>query len=332
MDRAFILKDKLVVHVYTIGFDPKGESILLTICDGTKVLFSGLIDCFIDDDDYVIKLLNKLNIDRLDYLCVTHPDSDHCFGLSKILSKVNSNTKIAIPYRIFDFMNQYDENVKESLKKLRNLFLLNSNNKNKPIFNSVCDNSNIIDNLIFIEPNGQQNELQIMTIAPSTNIVERYAVRQDKGNVMVEHNDFSIINLIKINEIKILLTADAENDNIDYAFNNLSKFGQDFFSGKINFVKIPHHTSQGSNSLLKKIKDYGYGIGFSTTTIFRSSSLPNYELFSEYNSCSDSSFCTNPQKSNELKKGIVLYEADITNLTCGVFLVDSAVKYENYNI
>lgn len=326
----YIIKDNLIIRVYTIGFDPQGESILITICDGEYVLFAGLIDCFINDNDYIIELLDALNIKKLNYFCITHPDFDHCVGVSKILDRINCDTNIALPSRIFDFLNKYDLKVKESLESLRNLLNMNSNNTRKPIFNTVSNNHTIIDNWNFYDHKGKINELNIMTITPSANMIERYALRKDTVGTDVEHNNFSIVNLIKIGKLKLLLTGDTMNASFKDAFANLSRFGMDFLNSKIDFVKIPHHTSPGSDLLLKKIKSNGYGIGVSTTTVFRKSKLPNYELFIDYNSCSDHSFCTCAEKTSTQKNGIVLYEADITNMKSGVFLVDTAVEFNNY--
>ncbi len=326
----YMIKDNLIIRVYTIGFDPQGESILITICDGECVLFAGLIDCFINDNDYIINLLDKLNIKKLNYFCITHPDFDHCVGVSKILDKINCTTKVALPSRIFDFLNGYDLKVKESLESLRNLLNLRSNNKKKPILNTVCNNHTIIDDWNFYDHKGEKYELNIMTITPSANVIEKYALRNNTNEIDVEHNDFSVVNLIKIGGLKLLLTGDTMNNAFKDAFANLSKFGTEFFNSKIDFVKIPHHASPGSNLLLEKIKTNGYGIGISTTTVFRKSKLPNYELFIDYNSCSDYSFCTCTEKTSAEKKGIILYEADITNMKNVVFLFDTAVEFNNY--
>lgn len=331
MVNNYLIQKNLVVRVYTIGFDPMGESVLITICDDDYVIFSGLIDCFINGNDYITKLLNNLNITKLNYLCITHPDLDHCIGVPNIIDRIDCNTKIAIPNRIFDFMEQYDENVRESLQVLRELLMLRADSKRKPIFRSVSDTSDIIDNWNFIDYKGELSTLKIMTITPSTNAIERYAYRQSRGDVIVEHNDFSIINLIQINNVKILLTGDAINSSIKEAFNNMNRFGIEFFDSKIDFIKIPHHTSPGSKLLLEKIKGSGKGIGVSVTTIFRSSNLPNQSLFSEYSTYSDSSFCTSSKQSELLKNGIVLFEADITNSRKKVLLVDTAVNFNDYN-
>lgn len=331
MENNYLIKNNLILRVYTIGFDPKGESILLTINDGDCILFAGLIDCFITDNNYIINLFDKLNIVHLDYLCITHPDYDHCVGLSSIMDKIDFKTKIAIPNRIFDFMEQYDVNVKESLESLRELLYLRSDSKRKPKFNTVSDNSVIIDNWNFIDNKGEHNKLKILTITPSSNVIERYALRHETGEIIVEHNDFSIINLIQINDIKILLTGDAEDDNIRDAFNNLTEFSSIFFNSKIDFVKIPHHSSRGSKFLLEKIKANGEGIGVSTTTIYRNSSLPDLGIFSGYNACSDLSFCTGTKEIQDSKNGIILYEADITNSKKIIRLIDTAVKFENYS-
>lgn len=330
MLNSYILKNNLVVRVYTIGFDPMGESILFTINDGNNVIFSGLIDCFIDGNDYITKLLKKLKIKKFNYFCITHPDYDHCAGISNIINMLDNNTKVVIPSRIFDFMDDYDERVKTSLESLRELFMLRADSREKPIFNTVCNNSCIIDNLNFVDSKGKNNILKIETITPSTNVIERYAYRKTMGEIGVYHNDFSVINLIQINDVKILLTGDAVDDNIKDAFKNMDMFANEFFESKIDFIKIPHHTSQGSRLLFDKLKQAGKGIGVSATTIYRSSNLPNPKLLSEYNSYSDFSFCTSKKFSEQQKNGIILYEVDVTDSIKNVFLVDSAVKATNY--
>ncbi len=332
MDNSFFLKNNLIVRIYTVGFNPEGESILFTINDGDYILFSGLIDCFIPESNYLLKLFVDLKIKKLNYLCITHPDFDHCIGIQNIIAKIDKNTKIVVPSKIFDFMDQYDSRVKESLEVLRKLLSMNSNNKRKPIFNTVSDNCDVVDNWNFIDSRGKISELKIKTITPIANIIERYAYKQSMQDIKIEHNYFSIINLIQIGDVKILLTGDAMNDSIKEAFNNLTKFGSEFFNSKIDFVKIPHHTSIGSNLLLSKIKENEKGIGVSVTTVFKSSNLPNYALFTDYNAYSDISFCTCSEKSEIGKKGIVLYEADITSSQKRVYLAGAAVNFKNYKM
>ena len=330
INNDYFIKDNLITRVYTVGFDPQGESILITICDGDRVLFAGLIDCFINDNNYITNLFETLGIKKLNYFCITHPDFDHCVGVPKILDKLDSKTKIALPSRIFDFMDQYDSNVKASLESLRTLLNMNSNNGQKPVFNTVSNNSTVIDNWNFYDNKGEKNELSIMTITPSANMIEKYALKSATGIVDVEHNDFSIVNLIRIGNLRLLLTGDTMNDAFRDAFSNLSRFGVEFFNSKIDFVKIPHHTSKGSDLLLDNIKKYGYGIGVSATTIFRKNKLPNFDLFLDYNACSDHSYCTCAEEPSDKKNGIILYEADITNMRDGVLLVDTAVEFKNY--
>lgn len=328
MDKNIFIKEKLLLKIYTIGFEPKGESILFTICDGNNILFSGLTDCYIDEDETLIKLLDRLKISNLDYFCITHPDNDHCLGIQRIMDKLSSSTTVVLPSRIFDFTDCYDADVQDGLNDLRLLFNLRKDSKLKPHFITACDNCDILDDWSFIDRLGNEVPLEIKSISPSTNVIEKYAYKKTLGKVSPEHNDFSIINLIKLGNLRVLLTGDVENDEINNTFNNLTRFGKDFFSNKIDFVKIPHHTSLGSNVLLNKIRDNK--IGVSVTTIYRSCNLPNYDLFTEYSNVSDYSYCTGYSILSPEKHGIVAYEIDITD-SCGVIsLFDAAVSYNDY--
>ena len=206
----YIIGD-LYLRVYTLGFDPKGESILFTICDDNKVIYSGLIDCYMDTSDKILTLFDELNIDSLNYLCITHPDSDHCVGVEKLKKYISNITKVVIPNGVFEYLDNYDDNVKKSLLYIQSLIKLNRNNKLKPIIYDACDNKTIIDGLYFVDTCGRKSELQIMTISPSTNVIEKYTIKRKNGIEIVENNDFSIINLIEFDNIKLLLASDSEN-------------------------------------------------------------------------------------------------------------------------
>lgn len=74
------ISDTLEVHFIDVG---QGDCTLL-VCGGKTML----IDCGPEDSGTKIQLyLKKNNIDRIDYLILTHPDSDHIGGADVIITK-----------------------------------------------------------------------------------------------------------------------------------------------------------------------------------------------------------------------------------------------------
>jgi beta-lactamase superfamily II metal-dependent hydrolase len=91
-------KDEMKLKI--IGYKRQGESILLTI--GNKVngfnKFAGVIDCFKTTSNFITKkLLDDYGINKLDFICWTHPDWDHTYGLSSLLKYINNNTVFILP-------------------------------------------------------------------------------------------------------------------------------------------------------------------------------------------------------------------------------------------
>lgn len=75
------LDGQMRIHFLDVG---QGDCILVELPDGKIALIDGG-DGKESTETTVMRHLNALNIDTIDYLIVTHADSDHCGSLDKIL-------------------------------------------------------------------------------------------------------------------------------------------------------------------------------------------------------------------------------------------------------
>lgn len=100
------------VHFVDVG---QGDCTVITTDDGETVLIDSGEEI---KADAVIKYLGGLSVKKLDYCIVTHPHSDHCGGMKKILEKIPAENVIMpkigdvgdIDDICTDFLNFVDNN------------------------------------------------------------------------------------------------------------------------------------------------------------------------------------------------------------------------------
>lgn len=292
------------------------------IGDG-NVLFSGVIDCFEKEKiNKTLELLQEKNIESLDFICLTHPDIDHCTGLEKILEKVNQQTYIIYPSNLLSDTKEYGEATKKSIEKISKYLAMNKNNSRKPNrIKSCVGRKEIIpvNKITYKNINtGYRYPLIINTYTPITGIIDKYWAKKflDKKAKLTTHNELSIITAIAIGDFKMLLCGDAENETLELWKDEWNTDDQKFFSDVIDYLKIPHHTSMGSNLLLTTLDNIKI-FSNSITTVFRKSNLPDKKLLKEYKKRSDRLYCTShlEEEQNLEDYGIVKLTIDIFNNT-----------------
>ncbi|MBQ8322778.1 MAG: MBL fold metallo-hydrolase [Clostridia bacterium] len=72
---------ELRIHFLDVG---QGDATIVELPDGKTMLIDGG-DAASSTENTVLRYLNALEIDTIDYLLVTHADSDHCGSLDKVL-------------------------------------------------------------------------------------------------------------------------------------------------------------------------------------------------------------------------------------------------------
>lgn len=81
------------IEICVVGYEKRGESIVISI--GKK--FLGVIDCYKKRDLFLTKKIIENKKIPIDFLCWTHSDWDHSFGLSELKEFFTENTHVIVP-------------------------------------------------------------------------------------------------------------------------------------------------------------------------------------------------------------------------------------------
>lgn len=157
---------ELGIHFLDVG---QGDSVLLTCDDANVLIDTGDIDK--EATQYIIDYLKALNIRKIDYLILTHPDADHIGGAPDVISAFEIGT-IIMP----DFA------------------------KTTAIFNRTLDAIEESGAECIFGKAGQvytEGALQMRLLAP---ISDKYS----------DANDYSVAMRVLFGDTAILLTGDAE--------------------------------------------------------------------------------------------------------------------------
>ena len=321
------INEKLYVEIYTIGYEPMGEGIIIKIKGDRKTLFCGVIDCY--ETEKQNETLNLVKNERIDLICLTHPDEDHCKGLDRILKLSDSNTTILYPNSILYKNYPKEKSAKKTIKEISKFIKMNKNNFSKPRTISCVGNQNIIDNISFFDvKDGGIYELQIDTYTPLSTIIDKRLAKTVLGDKIIgemENNDLSIMMSVTIGSLKLLFCGDIEDNTIIELDQYIEKGEEDFFYDIIDYVKIPHHGSDGSKEMFKLLSNVNK-VSNSVSTVYRTSRLPKKEILEMYKRKNGKVFCTgNLNKENNTNNyGIVKHTFDIINKTVKTELVENA--------
>lgn len=212
MDGYFV-REQLNVEVYTIGYEPMGEGIVIKIIMDNFTTFCAVIDCFELKNQN--KTLEIVKDEKIDLICMTHPDFDHCKGLDKVLKLSNNDTKILYPQNIFN--KKYDnKDINRVLETISKFGTMHKNSKKKPYLIPCIGDKKIIKNVVFWGvKHGERYDLSIDTYTPLAR-VDRNNYRSFLGldEVELNNNEFSIMMSIAIGDLKLLLCGDVEDNTI----------------------------------------------------------------------------------------------------------------------
>ena len=162
-------KDKLVVHFIDVG---QGDSTFIQFPNGETSLIDGGTR---KSGDKVVKYLQDLGIEKINYLIATHPHEDHIGGLPEVIRNFAID-QIYMPDKSAN-TNIFEELLKEI--------------KNKNLKITLAEGG---DSII------EEEKLKFTILAPNR---EDYA----------ETNDFSIVNKIEYMDTSFTFTGDAEKDS-----------------------------------------------------------------------------------------------------------------------
>lgn len=285
----------LLVRIITIGYEKKGESIIVLLknkIDG-NIIHSLVIDSFCRNNQHrTVELLRDNNIEHLNIICWTHPDSDHSFGIDAILSEFgDDNTKVITPISFWsdDYaIKAFQANKREVdfVKRLREI-----NKRTKCSFSPIAvpaGGSSLIDRIKIIA-GVDELSCSIEAVSPFVDELKGLidAHLADPKNVQPpSRNQTSVSILITIGPYKLLFGADLPNAEIEL-------MDEDRISNMV-FLKIPHHCSESSKRMLDYITPNSNMLA--CTTVYKStkpgSELPHSQILANYVNRCDMVGCT----------------------------------------
>jgi len=264
----FFLKN-LTLEIYTIGYKREGESIVFFIKTDNQIAYSGVIDCFeYNSINKTAEILMKNAVNKIDFLCWTHPDLDHSLGLDTILNQfVDFNTKIALPENISGQEFSYHSSVKASFDFIQDKIKPRPGRKKFDV-KSASD----YKYLVWLDFKGPvlTYQMTIHSIAPNSTIVRSRSLSTSTP----KKNDYSVALMLNLGEVNILLGGDVENATIN-------KFEEFYIPEKLDYIKVPHHTSKSSDKLLLYLSQE-LKVEVACTTLYETHELPNTELLKIY--------------------------------------------------
>lgn len=298
MANKILYSETLILEVYLIGYASQGESIVFLLKADGHVSYAGVVDCYeCYSINKTIEILTSEGVEKIDFLCWTHPHDDHTLGLNKILDTFCSdNTKIWIT----DIYPQsYDNYSQPSIKLYKSLKdrIKSGNSKVK-----IATDNKLLATL---KCYGLQTYLfEIWSFAPnSTILTERKEFdKPEKGN------PYSIGLSIFAGRFNIMLGGDVENETID-------RFEEEYFDTPIDYIKIPHHGSSSGDMLPEKLDLFALKPpNIATSTVFTGHDLPEDKVLQRYKKWGTSEiYITHGLDcvANREKYGVVLTSFDI---------------------
>lgn len=308
----------LCIETYIIGYKNEGESILFFVRADGGISFSGLVDCYkLDDVDKVKDILQENEIEKLDFICWTHPDLYHSKGLVDIIKNyVSQKTNIWIPEGVDAQEITCSKDVKELFIQLKKCMIdmdaeynvySASDRKDMMGYNSICFQKGVD---IF--------PLEIISYAPNSKIIRK----QNYTDKFIK-NDRSVFFVLALGSARIFLTGDVEDSTIE-------KIPSNFFEKHIHIMKIPHHGSDSSDKML----DLGWQVcDVACSTVYRKghSDLPLANIMKRYSEVSQYLLCTGKaDRTKETEKyGIVKIVTDIIENSFSTYTEGNAESWAN---
>ena len=291
------------IRIQIIGYKSQGESIVVTIGNQEYGYnkFAGIIDCFKVGRNFITKkILKENNIKKLDFICWTHPDWDHTYGLSELESYIGENTRFALPQgttdrQLEEILNEKQKVTKYTkeygkifsmIKKIKKCNIVHANHSSTLYtFRMLCCEKSFKFHMCSFAPISS-----IVTELSNQGIIKLY--QHVKGD-----EDFSVEDLMnKKNNlysmgIRITLTDEQSKETLAFCMcgdlDNMTIEAMDGskakgYMGNNTIFKIPHHSSKNANLIISK--GYISRAEYAVTTGYKMgrNDLPDKEVLKQY--------------------------------------------------
>lgn len=306
-DNKVNFSSSLEIETHILGYQTQGESILFFIYADSHIFFSGLVDCYKSKECNLVKdILDNHKVQNLDFICWTHPDSDHSEGLSEIIEAYTTEkTLIFIP----EGVDQHSSDCSEKAQSLFNYLVssLKEPAEHINVYSAACGTDMLINNSFCFFRGTSEYPLYINAFSPDSAYI-----RNQFYYGKFERNEQSIFLLIKIGDIFIALTGDLGND----AINRLPTVVRDL---PLHICKIPHHGSSTSDCF-PDIVINSCDIACSTVYRIGKCNLPDYSVLETYKNKTEYLFCTGKKDKKQEKDlyGSLSIRTNILECTCEI--------------
>jgi len=230
------------IHVLNVGH---GDSIILELPDNNW----GLVDCFKTNagiEPPALTFLKKRQVDRLTFVCLTHPHHDHYHGMLEILEYFSSEGR-GIEYfldsgisdrRLQYYIKEFGKKEYNEYKELRLLydFVQEKITKDRTIKYLIAGEKTLCLDLGLIKIN---------SYAPISSDILRYFEKWGEDKT-IDENLLSVVLVITFRDTNIILGADTISwEEILNAWSeDCQNTGR---QPKFNLVKVSHHGSESGN-------------------------------------------------------------------------------------
>lgn len=322
--------ENLIVSIFVIGYKNIGESIVILfrdICNGDdKTIMSMVVDSYEKENlNMIRKVLSKHHVNKLDFVCWTHPHCDHSLGIDSLIKDMfHENIVIFSPK--FYYGNLTPDLLKSESLKTPEIFM--------NIWNLVKDHPNLQEIWRTISANGDDThpyKLELLTndgiyhkdvclyfLTPLGNRTDKFAI---KGNQFEKPNELSVSFVLSVNNYDFFFGSDTENE---HAIGINKKIVEG-----MRWIKVPHHCSLGAKVIAQQI---GPQFDFAASTVYKTSNLPMEEIQNIYarnGSLHMTQLDENGDYKNQYEYGIIQYNYHFANdeTKVGIITYGNAGQY-----
>ncbi|MBQ8460036.1 MBL fold metallo-hydrolase [bacterium] len=190
----------------------------------------GIIDC--NKNSYssvpnVLRFLRNNDVDSLEFVCITHPHTDHFYGVNDLIEHYRENINYLILYGMYTGHNNENNSNSDLNKAIKNFVLFNRKTYKQKI------------KLIKSDEKINIGEISLTCINPQSDFLDNVR-KQSFAQTKADYNDLSVVFVFTYKNNKIFLPGDAGRRILEPLVRNL-----DLHS---DIVKISHHGSRENNT------------------------------------------------------------------------------------
>lgn len=274
----------LRLHVYVVGYQPEGESIIFIISENDEIVFTIVTDCYRKSEcDEVSKILESYSKPKIDLFVWTHPHDDHSIGIEQLLSNFDQdrNCHIIIPNGLHRLVKLSKNNLTGNAINVFNYLKEHYNHPDNCESDRHCNYHNVdfdVDSMeekkfsfLFKSTGYDQSLPAILTILGPESVL---ALQNTDGTVVPVLNHLSVVYILDVNGLKFLVTGDLSNKG--------SIAISDGWFKDFQFLKIPHHGSEEPKSFISRVTLNEDPDPIAVSTISLKNKLPLPKVLDKY--------------------------------------------------